>query len=66
MKIEGFNIEGIFDAEIPAANNIRRKETEDEQVLTLIDRKGYFSAFIIHIYVETICITSDMVLKAQR
>ena len=27
LNKEGFNVEGIFDAEIPAATNLRRKET---------------------------------------
>ena len=30
LKKEGFNVEGIFDVEIPTATNLRRKETEDE------------------------------------
>ena len=33
---EGFNLEGIFDADITTATNLRRKETEDKQVKAVI------------------------------
>ena len=36
LKKEGFNVEGIFDTDIPTANNLRSKEKEDEQVKALI------------------------------
>ena len=66
LKKEGFNVEGIFDAEIPTATNLRSKETEDEQVKALIERKGGFSASAIYTNIGTMCITSGAVLKAQR
>ena len=63
---EGFNVEGIFDAEIPTATTLRRKETEDEQVKALVDRKGGFSASAIYTNIGTMCVTTSAVLKAQR
>ena len=38
LKKEGFNVEGIFDAEIPTATNLRRKETKDEKFKAIIQR----------------------------
>ena len=66
LKKEGFNVEGIFDADIPTATNLKRKETEYEQVKALIERKGGFSASSIYKNVGTMCITLGAVLKAQR
>jgi len=66
LKKEGFNVEGIFDAEIPTATNLRRKETEDKQVNELIERNGGFSASAIYTNIGTVCINSGAVLKAQR
>ena len=63
---EGFNVEGIFDAEIATATKLRRKETEEEQINALIDRKGGFSASSIFTNIGTMCVTSSAVLKAQR
>ena len=63
---QGFNVEGIFDAEIPTATTLRRKETEDEQVKALVDRKGGFSASAIYTNIGTMCVTSSAILKAQR
>ena len=48
MKKDGFNVEGVFYAEIPTATNIRSKEIEDEQVKALIERKGEFSVSSIY------------------
>ena len=63
---KGFNVEGIFDAEIPTATTLRRKETQEEQVKALVDRKGGFSASAIYTNIGTMCVTSGAVLKAQR
>ena len=63
---QGFNVEGIFDAEIPTATTLRRKETDDEQVKALVDRKGGFSASAIYTNIGTMCVTSSAVLKVQR
>ena len=63
---EGFNVGDIFDAEIPTATTLRRKETEDEQVKALVDRKGGFLASSIYTIIGTMCVTSSAVLKAQR
>ena len=65
LKKEGFNVEGIFDAEIPTATNLRGKETEYEQAKALIERRGGFSASSIYTNVRTVCITLGVVLKAQ-
>ena len=43
-KKEGFNVEGIFDAEIPTATNLRRKETKDKKFKAIIERREGFSA----------------------
>ena len=66
LKKEGFNSEGIFDADIPTAPNIRSKETEDEHFKALIERKVVFSASSVYMNVGTMCITLGAVLKAQR
>ena len=66
LKQEGFNIEGIFDAEVPTATKLRRKETEEEQVKALVERKGGFSASAIFTNVGTVCVTSTAIIKAQR
>ena len=66
MKKEGFNVEGIFDAEIPTVNYPRRKETEEKHVKELIERKERFLPSSIYTNVGTMCITSGAVLKAQR
>ena len=65
LKKEIFNVEGIFDAQIPTATNLRRKEKEYEQVKALIERRGGFSASSLYINVGTIFITSGAVPKAQ-
>ena len=66
LLVQGFNVEGIFDAEIPTATTLRRKETQEEQVKALVDRKGGFSASAIYTNIGTMCVTSGAVLKAQR
>ena len=66
LKQEGFNVEGIFDAEVPTATKLRRKETEEEQVKALVDRNGGFSASAIFTNVGTMCVTSGAIIKAQR
>ena len=66
MKKERFNFEGIFDAKIPTATNLRRKEIEDKHVKGCIERKGEFSASSIYTNVGTIYITLGAVLKTQR
>ena len=53
---EGFNIEGIFDAEIPTATKLRRNDTEEDQVKALVTQKGGFSASEIYTNIGTICI----------
>ena len=63
---EGFNVEGIFDAEIPTAAKVRRNNTEEDQVKALVARKGGFSASSIFTNIGTMCITSGAILKAQR
>ena len=66
LKHEGFNVEGIFDAEVPTATKLRRKETEEEQVKALVERKGGFSASAIFTNIGTMCVTSGAIIKAQR
>ena len=65
LKKEGFNIEGIFDADIPTATNLRRKEAEDKHVKTIIDRKGWFYASSIYTNFGTMCINLGTVLRAH-
>ena len=66
LLIQGFNVEGIFDSEIPTATTLRRKEIQDEQVKALVDSKGRFSASAICTNIGTMCVTSSAVLKAQK
>ena len=66
LKQEGFNVEGIFDAEVPTATKLRRKETEEEQANALVERKGGFSASAIFTNIGTMCVTSGAIIKAQR
>ena len=66
LKYKGFNVEGIFDAEVPTATKLRRKETEEEQVKALVERRGGFSASAIFTNVGTMCVTSGAIIKAQR
>ena len=66
LKAQGFNMDGIFDAEIATATNLKRKGTEDDQVKALVARKGAFSASAIFTNIGTMCITTTAVLKAQR
>ena len=66
LKAQGFNVDGIFDAEIATATNLKRKDTEDDQVQALVARKGAFSASAIFTNIGTMCVTSSAILKAQR
>ena len=66
LKEQGFNVDGIFDAEIATATKLKRKETEDDQVKALVARKGAFSASAIFTNIGTMCVTSGAILKAQR
>ena len=66
LLTQGFNVEGIFDAEIPTATTLRRKETQEEQVKALVDRKGGFSVSAIYTNIGTMYVISSAVLKAQR
>ena len=51
--------------DIPTTTTLRSKDTEDEQVKELKDRKGRFSASSMYTNVGTMCINSGAVLKAQ-
>ena len=62
---EGFNVEGIFDADIPTAAKVRRNNTEEYQVKYLVARKGGFSESSIFTNIGTMCIMSGEILKAQ-
>ena len=66
LREQGFNVDGIFDAEIATATNLKRKDTEDDQVKALVARKGAFSASAIFTNIGTMCVTSTAILKAQR
>jgi len=66
LKEQGFNVDGIFDAEIATATNLKRKDNEDDQVKALVVRKGAFLASAIFTNIGTMCITSSAILKAQR
>ena len=61
----GFN-PGIFDAEIPTAQQIVRPETEDEQVKQLLDEKGAFSASAQWRICGTRIGNSAVTLRAQK
>ena len=63
---KGFNVEGIFDAEITTASKLQSKEAEDEQVKALVDRKEGFLESSIYTNIGTMRVTSSTVLKAQR
>ena len=63
---EGFNVEGIFDAEIPTAAKVRRNSTAEDQVKALVAQKEGFSASSIFTNIGTMYITSGAILKAQR
>ena len=39
---EGFNVEGIFDAEIPTAAKVQRNSTAEDQVKALVAQKEGF------------------------
>ena len=57
---------GGGDTKISRATKIQRKETEQDQVKALVTRKGVFSTLSVYTNVGTMCITSNVVLKAQR
>ena len=58
-------MDGIFDAEIATATNLKRKDTEDDQVKALVARKEELSASAIFTSIGTMCVTSSAILKAQ-
>ena len=45
---QGFYVQGIFNLKIPTATNLRMKETEEDQLQALVQRKGDFSALSIY------------------
>ena len=58
-------ISKTFDAEVPTATRSQRKETEEEQVKALLERKGGFSASAIFTNAGTMCVTSGAIIKAK-
>ena len=66
LRSLGFNVDGIFDAEIEVTPVIRREEEEEKQVDALVSKKKAFSASGIFQNVGTMCVTSKAVLLAQR
>ena len=66
LKEEYFNVDGIFDAEIVTATKLKRKENEEDQINSLIARKGSFSVSAMFTNIGTMYVTSSAFLKAQR
>ena len=66
LRRDGFNVDGIFNAEIDTATTRRRQEKEDEQVKALVSRRAAFSASAIFQNIGTMCITDRAVIRAQK
>lgn len=65
LKEQCFNVDGIFDTDIVTHTNLKRKDTEDDQVNTLVALKGAFSASAIFTNIGTMCVTSSAIMKVQ-
>ena len=66
LRRQGYNVEGIFDAEIPTATVRKRKQREKEQVEALVAKRQAFLASAIFQTIGTMCVTNRAVTKAQR
>ena len=64
-KVHGLNA-GIFDATIPVARRIERKDKEDAQVKQLVDTKGSFSAGALWTVCGTRIGNASVVLRTQK
>jgi hypothetical protein len=64
-KVHGLNA-GIFDATIPVARRIERKDKEDAQVKQFVETKGSFSAGTLWAVCGTRIGNASVVLRAQK
>ncbi len=64
-KVHGLNT-GFFDATIPVARRIERKDKEDAQVKQLVDTKGSFSAGALWTVCGTRIGNASVVLRTQK